>query len=206
MQKNKFAMTFIFALAVSILCCASAWAHKVGVYAYAEGDKLMGEGYFSGGDKAMHCPVKLYDSQGKLIAEGQTDANGAFALPLPQAAPPLKLLLDAGEGHRAEYEVTAEDLGQSAEQAATPAARQASPAPATEQNASAPAAGAMAIDAAQLERIVGQAVEQKIAPLRAQLTKLAANQPSLLNQIVGGLGWILGLVGIAAFFLGRRQK
>lgn len=188
-------------MALTMLFCGQAWAHKVAVYAYAEGDKLMGEGYFAGGDKAMNCPVELYDSQGKLLAKGQTDGQGAFVLPKPQAAPPLKLVLNAGEGHRAEYEVTAEDLGVEEGQPAAATA-----APATSQQA-APAAGAAleGVDAAQLERIVSQAVEQKIGPLRAQLTKLAADQPSMLTQIVGGLGWILGLVGISAYFLGRRQ-
>lgn len=202
-MKSKFHGIITASLAVLLLCCGPAWAHKVAAYAYAEGDRLMGEAYFAGGDKAMGCPVELYDAAGKLLLKGQTDAQGAFSLPLPQAAPPLKVVVLAGDGHRAEYEVTAEDLGQKAD-AATPAqpavATQASPA------ASPQAAGAAAVDAAALEQALAKVLEQKLAPLRAQLSKMAADQPSQLTQIVGGLGWILGLVGVAAFFLGRGRR
>ena len=59
--------------------------------------------------------------------------------------------------------------------------------------------------AALVEKAAAKAVEERIAPLRLELVKLAAREDSTrLQDIVGGIGWIAGLIGIAAWF--KRPK
>ncbi|MCF8066504.1 MAG: hypothetical protein K9K36_14740, partial [Desulfarculaceae bacterium] len=120
---------------------------------------------------------------------------GAFSLPLPQAKPPLTLVLNAGAGHRATFELKAADLG-----VAAPAPK-ASPAPA----AAEPVAQAVAINQ-DLAPQIKKAVAQAVAPLRAQLAEMAlrSNEVSL-RDIIGGLGWIVGLLGLAAYFKARKM-
>ena len=68
---------------------APGWAHKVNVFAYVEGDKVVVEGYFSGNIKAQNSAVEVLDSDGKKILEGKTDDKGIYSFKLADL-PPLK--------------------------------------------------------------------------------------------------------------------
>lgn len=175
-----------------------ARAHKVNLYAYAEGGKLVGEGYFSGGRKAQKAMVKLLGPEGKVLGQTKTDSKGAFSLPFPKGVAPLKLVLVAGEGHKGEFVLTAQDLGLAQENTQQPKAK-------------APEAGTPAkpaqVDLAALENHLGKLLDRKLAPIQARLNRLAREGDQVtLKDVVGGLGWILGLVGVAAFFMARRQR
>jgi len=177
-----------------------AQAHKVNVFAYAENGKLMGEGYFPGGGKAADCQVDLLDAQGKVIAQTKTSRQGAFSFDIPRAKPPLQIILWAGEGHKAHFKLTAADLGDQAADA------QAAAPPQTVQPEPARTPGA-AVDAARMEKALARILDRKLAPLKSHLARLAANSDTIgATKIVGGLGWIMGLVGIAAFFMSRRRN
>ena len=55
------------------------------------------------------------------------------------------------------------------------------------------------------ERAAERAVEKKLAPLRQMLERQAGDGPRMA-EIVGGIGYILGLFGVAAFFAARRKE
>lgn len=191
---------FSCALLAAILILASpALAHKVGVFAYVEDGRIKGEGYFAGGDKAVNCAVEVLDASGRTLASAQTDAQGGFSLPLPAAAPPLTIVVQAGQGHRGDYTLTAADLGASGageDQAATTVQE-----PAAKAEAAAPVAG---VGPAELERVINQALDRKLAPLTAQVAKLAGERGVGLAEVIGGIGYILGLLGLAAYIKARK--
>lgn len=59
---------------------------------------------------------------------------------------------------------------------------------------------------ALMEAAAAKAVEEKTAPIRLELAKLVDQEQGMqLRGIVGGLGWIIGLVGIAAWFKRPRK-
>lgn len=60
------------------------------------------------------------------------------------------------------------------------------------------AAGEAGLTAAQIRQIVETALEQRLEPFYRYLAAREEAGPSL-KDIVGGIGWILGLVGIAAY-------
>jgi nickel transport protein len=201
MRANFARVLILCGLPLAVLCLAGpALAHKVSVFAYVENGQLKGEGYFAGGDKAQNCPVEVQDAQGQTVGQAQTNAQGEFSLPLPASAPPLKIILRAGQGHQGDYTLTAADLGAAADSPApSPASAQAAPAA-----EAAPAAAAPGLSAAELEQIVAQALDKRLAPLTAQVAKLAAERAVSLQDVVGGLGYILGLLGIAAYVKSRQ--
>ncbi|MCB2185265.1 MAG: hypothetical protein KQJ78_02530 [Deltaproteobacteria bacterium] len=173
-----------------------AWAHRVKIFAYLEGGLIKGEAYMPGGGKAQDCPVEVYDAGGKLATTVKTDPTGKFSLKPPDAPPPLKLVLKAGAGHQAEFTLSARDLGR---EAGGSVATAAAPAPAA--TAAAPAV----VSDAALAATLGRVLDQKLAPISAQLARLAeANDNITLHDAVGGLGWIMGLLGAAMYFRGRR--
>jgi nickel transport protein len=187
-----------------------ALAHKVNVYAYVEDGRIKGEGYFAGGDKAKGCGIEVIDAQGKTVGQATTDDKGGFSLPLPppaQAAPPLKIVLHAGQGHQGDYTLAAADLGQSQDQgqlaageAAFPPRVSAAPPPAQ----AAPSAPPAGVSAAELEQAVAKVLDQRLAPLTAQVAKLAGERGVSLQDVIGGLGYILGLMGVAAYVKSRQ--
>ena len=196
--------TIIIALLGAVLLAwpPGAQAHKVNVFAYAENGKLMGEGYFPGGGKAADCQVDLLDAQGKVIAQTKTSRQGAFSFDIPRAKPPLQVILWAGEGHKAHFRLTAADLGGQGADAGTASP----PPPQADQLQPARTPGAAA-GAARMEKALARILDRKLAPLKSHLARLAANSDTIgVTKIVGGLGWIMGLVGIAAFFMSRRRN
>ena len=71
------------------------------------------------------------------------------------------------------------------------------------------AAPAPQLDAATLPRIVTQAVDQavesRMAPVKRLLLESAQKGPGP-TEIIGGIGYIVGLFGLAAFFSARRKN
>lgn len=176
--------------------CAPAQAHGVHVFGYLEAGQIKGEGYFSRGVKAKSAVVELFDAAGKLVGSTKTDAQGRFALKLPPGVvAPLKLVLKAGPGHQGEYKLSAQDLGQAPATAAAPAAPGASP-----------AAGTAAMDPRRLEQVVSRVLDRKLAPINRRLVELGLKQGVSLQDVMAGLGYILGLFGIAAWVASRRQR
>ena len=79
----------MIAITLLLFPSVSGWAHKVNVFAYVEGDKVVVEGYFSGNVKAQDSPVEVLDSDGKKILEGKTDSKGMYSFKLADL-PPIK--------------------------------------------------------------------------------------------------------------------
>lgn len=190
-------------IATALIMPLSALAHKVGLYAYVEDGQVKGQAYFAGGGKAVHSPVLVGDGAGKAYGQATTDGEGNFSLALPQGVtPPLRLTMKASQGHQASYEIPAAELGGPAPaNLGNPTGDQPENTPAT---AAAPAAPA-GLDSAELERVVAKVVGEKLAPLNAQVAKLAGEREVSIHDIAAGIGYILGLLGLAAWFRARKQ-
>jgi hypothetical protein len=104
-------------LALLLLAGGAAQAHNIKLFALAEGGQLRGEAYVPGGGKIKQGTVEVHGAGGALLAKTEVDGQGRFAMPMPQGNPPFKLVLKAGPGHRAEYVLSAADLGANAPKA-----------------------------------------------------------------------------------------
>lgn len=223
-------------LALLAVLVAPALAHRVNVFAYVEGGEVVVECSYSRSERVRFGEIEVFDAKtGAALLAGKTDEKGEFRFPVPPAVraakADLRIVLKAGEGHQNTTEVKAAEYLSAAPVAApvTPAAPGATPAtsaPSSPAAAPVAAAGpvaaelaaaqpgaqaagqgtvAPALDAAALERVVEAAVEKKIAPLRTMLVGEKEKGPGL-TEIVGGLGWLVGLAGIAAYFAAKGKK
>jgi len=93
--------TLVICLVIMVLS-PSAFAHKVNIYAYVEGDTVFTESYFPDGKKVRNGRIKIYDEAGQLLLEGLTDTNGQFSFSRPLKNK-LNIVLDASMGHRDEF-------------------------------------------------------------------------------------------------------
>ncbi|MCW5200513.1 hypothetical protein VU07_01665, partial [Desulfobulbus sp. F4] len=76
-----------------------------------------------------------------------------------------------------------------------------------ENAASLPAAAAQSsvADEQVLRRIVAEEVRRELSPVRKALAESRDHKPEL-HDILGGIGWIAGFVGLLAWFRSRKQK
>ena len=168
-----------------LLCLApDAHAHKVSIYAYAEGGMVFAEGYFADGTRSRNSLIEVIDARtGEKLLEGRTDAEGRFSFKIPKVAP-LKLVIHAGMGHKGDYTLTEEEIREAMDR--TPARE-------------------TTVDASELEEAVERAVKRQLRPVIRMLVRLQeeAERPGI-TEILGGIGYIIGLMGVAMYFKSRR--
>lgn len=89
-------------VAFLLFAAAPAWAHKVNVFAYVEGETVFTESYFSGGKAVHQGRIQVFDSSRNLLLEGRTDENGRFEFPIPKLDD-LTIAIEAGMGHKGSF-------------------------------------------------------------------------------------------------------
>jgi len=194
-----------------------ARAHRVNIFAVVENGMVRVDCYYSKSRRVKDGKVAVLDAAtGATFLSGVTDAEGNWSFPVPEAARAvghdLKLVLEAGEGHRAEWIVEAKEFAaaSTASASAPPTVKEVPAAP-SEAGGASPSATSLAavpsVSRAELEAVVEQAVERalesRLAPIRRMLTEEREKGPGL-TEIVGGVGWIIGLFGMAAWARSRR--
>ncbi len=197
-------------LSLGILFNATpALAHKVTVFAWVEGRTIHTESKFSAGKPAQGAKIEVYNARGQKLLEGLTDQKGLFDFPVPEKSD-LKIVLIAGMGHANEWWVRADEIDDGPPAAGVPAAAPAAaplppaetPPPAALAAITAPGNAANSLDAATVRQIVNQALERKLAPLEEKIL-----QPGWQwHEVISGLGYILGLMGLASYMRFRKQK
>lgn len=164
----------LLAFCLLLLGAAPAFAHKIKLFAAAEGMSVSGYAYFSGGARAQGADIAAHVGD-RQVFSGKTDDQGAFRFTTTEAAD-HRLTVDSGDGHTAGFTLKAEELGKAA---------------------------ASITDNEQLAALVEQAVARQIRPLREQLD--AFQESARLRDALGGLGFIIGLGGLA-YGLDQRRK
>jgi nickel transport protein len=196
------------ALALALfLGAAPAQAHRVLVFAYAEGETTHVEAKFVPDTPVRQGKVLvLAASDGRELLSGTTDDQGKFSFRIPAAAAAqrldLKIVVEAGLGHRGEWLLKADAYLPKAAAAPAPPAAPASPAPGAATGAPRTPA---ALEAPELEALLNRALERQLAPVKEMLAQLTVRRTTL-PDILGGIGYILGFFGLWAYFQSRGKK
>lgn len=201
-MKNLPLLTLVITLLL-MAASTSSYAHKVRIFAWEEGEEIVTESKFSGGRAAKNVTITVIDSAtGKELLAGATDSEGLFRFPVPpNAGAGLEIVVDGGDGHKNSWKHILETA--STDDAAT------SPHPAPTESSVTPSPPVtepqQTIDAEQLTILVEEALERKLGPIRRSLAEITEKGPSL-QDIIGGIGYIFGLAGIAAYMRFRKTK
>lgn len=208
MYQKRYIIKLFCLMLFFILSADNAMAHKVTVFAWVEGDTVIGESKFSGGKKARNAEIIVRDLNGKELLRTRTNENGEFSFPIPEKTP-MRIELIAGMGHKGEWTISLEELGETFAADNTREEKVKIPEPVAKTDSEQPARMPVYIDPAQLEFIVENAVtkalNQKITPLTKMVADMEQKGPSM-NEILGGIGYIFGLMGVAVYFSSRRKK
>ena len=103
MRTGKF-----FPLCFLLLCIQPpAFTHRLNLFAWNEGDeRVCAESWFSKISVARHVPFTVQDANGEIVLQGTADESGRFCFPRPVKGA-LLLVVNAGEGHRGEFTLSA---------------------------------------------------------------------------------------------------
>ena len=154
--RSMHALAAIWCAAAVFCFSRQALAHRVNIFAAEENGKIVTESYSSSGKKCKDAKISVFDGSGILLLEGTTDGEGKFSFDVPGKGT-LRIVLDAGTGHRAEYTLSV---------------------------------GEGSSDSAVEREEVGAARERHSIRLR---------------DVIGGLGWIVGIMGIVMYLRSRKS-
>ena len=174
---------------------SNLWAHKVNVFAWAEGDTIFVEGYYPGGKKPQNALVEVFNPAGTRLLHGKTNDKGQFSFKVPEETD-LKIVLTAGMGHKNDFTLAASDLG--GEGSLPPSV------PSKRHAHSVVESVPVSTDIHQLETIIDEALDRKLDPV-LKLIRDSRRQGPSITEIIGGIGYIFGLVGVAVYFNNRKK-
>ncbi len=187
----------LLALGLFLFGAWNARAHKVHIFAAGNGDAISGYAYFSGGERARNCPIRVYDSSGRKVTEVRTNARGEFRIPVHFRCA-YRLNLDTGDGHTAHATVPADELDPALPSPA--GAAKSAPARSTARSAKSSADSANAAPplpapdtARDLSRILDRVIARRLYPIEERLDRY--QEKVWLHDILGGIGWIVGCAG-----------
>ncbi|MEO0226302.1 MAG: hypothetical protein ABIL05_05065 [candidate division WOR-3 bacterium] len=167
-------------------------AHKINIFATVEGNRIYTQSYASDGGKIKAGLIEVYDRAGNKLLTGQTDSLGEFSFPIPKRDD-LKIVVIGGMGHRAETTISSDDLP---EIKTLPAPREKIAIIKTE---------TANLDTLLLKRMIEDAVGNQLHPVVKMLAEQRKERVSF-TEVIGGIGYILGIIGIGMFFLSRKKN
>lgn len=232
----KIFMVITNLLFIFILCGNGlAQAHRVNIFAWLENDNVIVACDFGKDRPARDAEVSVLDNvDKKTLLKGRTGADGRFTFKVPTVVREghgLIIDVNAGQGHHNEWTMEASELyaaasltagfdqaaiashqrdadnGQNLLPATSPDPGKAATAMplesvAVQSNINMPV---KPLSATETRQIVHEVVEGHLAPIHRELASRSASGPTIA-EIIGGIGWIIGLVGIFLFIKSRRGK
>ena len=192
------------------LCVAATpvWSHRVNVFAYAEADSVRTESYFADGRKCSSATVSLLDASGQSLASAPTDDQGLACLPVPRLPPEersdLRVVLEASMGHRAEYALAASEIWPGSVPGITRSDEAGPGASSASMGATATGIGASSASVGATATGTRETLGQQLALLTQAVRDLQReHQRASVRDVIGGVGYILGILGIYYYLKGR---
>lgn len=181
----------LLACVLALLALSPAHAHRLRVFATVQQGEIAGYAYFVGGARAKGASVVFRNRADRELHRMSADANGAFKW-RPDAPQTIRIVVDAGEGHvgrlvidRARFSGPRAEAGPDVEETAV-ADESLSPA-----------------QRETIEAAVDAAVARHARPLMEAFEAMETRMR--FNDIVGGIGMIVGVAGAAMWALSRRK-
>lgn len=206
----KNAVAVLFFVCIIFLVIDSAFAHRVNVYAWVDGDTIYVESKFAGGRTVKSGKIVVKDPQGVDLLSGLTNDEGEFSFKIPKRTD-LKIVLHAGQGHQGEWTIRAAEM-EDLPSGAAPDTGAEKTRPSEQKNAVSKTTvntGTATPDTdrktTDLEAVIESVLDRKLKPITRMLADMQ-QEGSFVRDIFAGIGYIFGLVGIVAYVQSRKKK
>jgi len=196
-----------------------SYAHKVQMFAHVEGSKVFVEGYFADGKKAKNSEVTVFDNKsGERLLGGKTDDMGKFSFNIPKKTD-LRISLNASLGHKTEQVLPGSELpdagGSNMPLRGTKEHENNPPIPPLEKGGKGgfergfsgvkeKVASFSQIEQVKLQVMIEKGIEKGISPLLRGFSE--CKERVYYSEIIGGIGYIFGIMGIALYFKARKNQ
>ncbi|MDH5545408.1 MAG: hypothetical protein OEZ43_07445 [Gammaproteobacteria bacterium] len=174
------------AFLVLMFSAGAAQAHKLNIFTYAESGKIFVESYFSDGIIPKDAKVTVSDGDNAMLLEGVVNEEGNYTFATPSVKK-IQIKVDAGLGHIVKATLEGGEM----------TSVSADPSNAVSDDATSSTASS-GIDA-QIRKAVADANR----PLARELSEL--KNKVYTSDIVGGVGFIVGILGVFAFLKARKE-
>lgn len=208
-MRRRYSIRFLLKIVIFfgialVLTRPRADAHSMNMFAYVEGSEVHGEVFARGGTPFIGTKITAYGPDGETLGETKTDDAGEFSLPATKRCA-WRVVAETEDGHQSEYTVPAEEFPAdlpAAEAAPSEPAESTTPPPeAVEEPASNQAALVTPATNAKGEP---DDLARQISALRRELNQM--RDALRWQDMIGGVGYILGLMGLSFYFLGVRKR
>ena len=193
MISKRILLSLLAVTVILILKSSPAIAHKINIFAWAEGQTVFTESYFTGGKLIEGGLVEVFNPAGQKLLEGRTDQKGEFSFKLPQKTD-LLLVLTASMGHKSDFTLKVENADEAAP-AAEPAKITGELSPDT-----------VTVDMRQLRTVMEETLDLRLKPIYRSLADAKRREGPSLTNIIGGLGYIIGIMGLILYVRSRKKK
>ena len=146
--------------------------------------------------KVVGGMVRVYDPSGAKLLEGKTDEKGAFTFKIPKRTN-LRIVLETSMGHRAQFLLPAQEIkGLEEKPLLTDKIKDPDHvSPATLQG-----------DMEQIRKMLEEVIDSRLRPITGKLAMLEKERGPRMTDIIGGIGYIFGLMGLVLYFKSRRER
>ena len=189
MLNKHYRMVIIFLCLFSLLFVRDVFAHKIKIFAAQDGADITGTVYFPGGGKAHKVKVLVFDEANKQTAELITGENGEFIY-TPERQCDYTFVVETEDGHKADFLLDKEEI---------PPDRKAA-----EQKNNASENNDIVYNENLVTQQISAIVSRQIRPLRDQIESY--EESVRMRDIIGGIGYIFGILGLWALFLKKRDE
>ena len=184
-------LSLLAGLLLTIAAFSPAQAHRLRVFATVEKGEVSGYAYFVGGARAKGASVVFRDSADRELHRMSASGDGAFRW-RPEPPQTIKIVVDAGEGHVGTLVIDRSRF--------TGARAEAEP----DEQDQALAGGTLSpLHRDMIEATVDEAVARHTRPLMEKFEAMETR--TRFNDIMGGVGMIIGMAGAAMWALSRRK-
>ncbi len=186
-----FALVFVLFLALA----STAFSHKVYLFAWIEGDTVYTESYSSGKKKVRGGGVKIFDPAGRKLLEGKTDEKGKYSFKIPRNTD-LRIVLEATMGHKAEFLLKVDEMsGIEKSQSTT-----------SDRKSEVPSSSVVKVDIEQVKLLMEETLDSRLRPILRTLATIQEERGPGLTEIIGGIGYIFGIMGLILYLKGRKKN
>jgi len=203
MSARKLILVLTASAVILLTSAPVASAHGIAVFASWEGGAIKGKAYATGGGAIKAATVRITNAAtGELLGETISDDKGEFSFQ-PALRCDHRIVVEIDAAHSAQYIVPADELPDSLPLPPEDSGREPVELPAREHAQHQYANEHPQHQGDDIRALVESAVSKHIAPLRVQLDQFEKKRR--LHDIIGGVGYIFGVAGVAFYILAKRQ-
>jgi len=188
-------------LIISVFLCfllffaSAAYCHKVYLHVWTERDTIYTESYSSGNKKVRNGLIKVFDNEGNELINGRTNEEGEFSFKIPKITD-LRIVLESSMGDGTEYlfkktEILSGEVTLTEGASHVRRGAEASPEEVAGQK--------------QIRLELEAALDVRLKPVLKELARLQEDKGPGITEVIGGIGYILGIMGIVAYMRSKKK-